>query len=196
LRLPKIIADRKAVLNIKNEDNECFLYCVAAHLYPSEDQKHAFRSHQYRQHFDKFDTTGLTFPMTVDQLNKFERQNPQIGINVVTIEGDDCNVVPLYASKFVNQRPNHANLLMFSGINDNGAACTHFALVKSLSRLLSYASKRQNKVSVCPFCLHRYYKQELLDRHILDCGNYPPLKIIFPKSSYSSISAVKKNVNS
>ena len=33
--LPKKLADKKAIINMKNEDNKCFLWCVLRLLNPS-----------------------------------------------------------------------------------------------------------------------------------------------------------------
>ena len=34
--LPKWIKDKKAIINIKNKDNKCFLWCILRYLYPKE----------------------------------------------------------------------------------------------------------------------------------------------------------------
>ena len=34
IRLPKELKDKKAIINIQNKDNKCFLWCVLRKLYP------------------------------------------------------------------------------------------------------------------------------------------------------------------
>ena len=34
--LPKWIKDKKAIINIKNKDNKCFLWCILRYLHPKE----------------------------------------------------------------------------------------------------------------------------------------------------------------
>jgi len=48
--------------------------------------------------------------------------------------------------------------------------------------------QKKKKASVCPYCLHRYYEKKFLQKHILDCGKYPPLRIKFPHSNNNNIS--------
>jgi len=57
-----------------------------------------------------------------------------------------------------------------------------------LPRLLAYAAKNKKQASVCPYCLHRYYEKKSLQKHILDCGKYLPLRLKFPHSKNIKIS--------
>jgi len=149
VKLPVDIFKRNAVLNIKNEDNRCFLYCVAAHLHKCAHSANANRPTQYEKYFNEFDMTGLDDgPMTTNKFYKFEQQNTQLGINVLTIDKDGTTIVPLYTSKFVNQRPEHANLLLFNGLNKDKISCNHFALITKLHQLLAYAAKKKKSFSL------------------------------------------------
>ena len=39
IELPKKYKDNKSIINIKNDDQYCFLWCILAYLYPVEDHK-------------------------------------------------------------------------------------------------------------------------------------------------------------
>jgi len=78
---PKQLIDKRAVLNIKNDDEYCFLYCIAAHLHYVK--KNAERSKQYRQYFKELIYEGLSFPLKVCDVAKFECMNPDIAVNVL-----------------------------------------------------------------------------------------------------------------
>lgn len=80
--LPKIIKDKKAVLNIQNtNDNECFKWCILAHQYPVDSKNHPQRVSHYKKinHNLKFD--NISFPVKIKDIHKFEEQN-HISINV------------------------------------------------------------------------------------------------------------------
>jgi len=59
LPLPKYFANKKAIINIKNTDNKCFAYSVAAHLHPVN--VHPERPQHYAHAVDNF--LGITHPM-------------------------------------------------------------------------------------------------------------------------------------
>ena len=48
IELPKWIADKKACINIKNEDEKCFTYCVQAKFYEIMKKYHPDRMYHYK----------------------------------------------------------------------------------------------------------------------------------------------------
>jgi len=84
VKSPKQLIDKRAVLNIKNDDEYCFLYCIVAHLHSVK--QHAARSKQYRQYFKELNYEGLSFPLKVCDVAKFEVMNPDIAANVLIFE--------------------------------------------------------------------------------------------------------------
>ena len=54
--------------------------------------------------------TGIETPVALSSIPKFESQNPSLSVNVLVYENKE--VIPVYTSKFCNQRPNHANLFV------------------------------------------------------------------------------------
>ena len=51
--LPKFIAAKKAVVNIHNDDNLCFIWCLLAHLFPTE-KPHPERTSHYKEQMKTF----------------------------------------------------------------------------------------------------------------------------------------------
>ena len=65
---------KKGVINIKNEDNKCFLWNLVRHLNPAKN--HAERITQKDREFAKtLDFTGITFPVALNQIPRIEKQN-------------------------------------------------------------------------------------------------------------------------
>ena len=71
--LPKKLAVKKAI-NVKNEkDHECFKWTVTSAAYPKE--KHPQRRNRKMRHDSKnFNWDAIDFPVSLNQINKFERQ--------------------------------------------------------------------------------------------------------------------------
>lgn len=86
LKLPKQLEDKKAVLNIQNDDEKCFLWSVLASLHPVSRRDQPHRLHHYKQYVNELNVGGIEFPMRVNQIAKFERQNTTISVNVFGYE--------------------------------------------------------------------------------------------------------------
>ena len=72
IELPKILASKKAIININNEnDNKFYLWSILAGLFPVD--KDAQRITKYKKHEHIFDKAleGIEFPMKVQNNNKF-----------------------------------------------------------------------------------------------------------------------------
>ena len=86
LNFPKDIHDSKAVVNIKNEDLECFKWSILAALHPAS--KDAQRVTKYQEYKDELNFEGINFSMTIDKISKFEKQHPGISVTVIGIAKD------------------------------------------------------------------------------------------------------------
>ena len=149
IELPKKLANKKAIINMKNEDNQCFKWCVARALNPVE--KHAERiSKVLRQQADELNWEGLKFPMELKEINRSETLN-EVNVNVFGFE----NVVyPLRISDANHKKC--VNLL----INEDEKR--HYCVIKDMSRLLSgQKSKNEHKKFFCLCCLNDFGTQEL-----------------------------------
>ena len=93
------------LINIKNNDIFCFKYCIDAYFHPASD--HVDRVNNYTEHIEKYNWDGLSFPMSIKQIDKFENNNINISINIFGFEKE---VYPLRITKY-NNRLNHINLL-------------------------------------------------------------------------------------
>lgn len=56
---PKNLKYLKCLLNIRNKDNMCFLYCVVASYPEFLPKKNRTYPGQYRKHFSQFNTKGM-----------------------------------------------------------------------------------------------------------------------------------------
>ena len=117
---------------------------------------------------------GIETPVAISSIPKFESQNVSISVNVLV--RDEKDFVPIYTSKFCNQRPNHVNLLLLSQGDKR-----HYVLVKNLSRLVAHRTNHDGQTFVCPYCLHPFAQQSGLDNHLPACGQHPAQTVRYPK---------------
>ena len=171
--LPKSLADKKAIINMKNGDNECFKWCIARALKPVD--KHPERITKIlRLQAEKLNWKDLKFPMELTQISRFEKLN-EVSVNVY---GYKQEVYPLRVSKTdLCDYSHHVNLLLISEGEKK-----HYCLIKSMSRLLaSQVSTRKAKKFFCPRCLNAFGRQDLLDKHLELCGNNEAVRIKMPE---------------
>ena len=92
-----------AVVNFRNHDETCFLYCVLAVSHPQKSN--TGRLCHYTKHMDDLTLTDLAFPIEIDQIPKFEAKSSDFAINVMRIDDDEeDSFAPLYATKYRNRK--------------------------------------------------------------------------------------------
>ena len=80
------MAHKKAIINPKNEDQDCFKWAVIAASRWEEINNNPERISK-RKRFEKdLDWSGIGFPVSVKDITKFEFRN-QISINLLAMEG-------------------------------------------------------------------------------------------------------------
>jgi len=93
---PPWLSKKKCTVNVKNFDSKCFAWSVLAALHP--DAHDPNRLYNYVDYENSLSISGLTFPLAVKDVPKFEKQNQSISVNVLC-SGDEGGFVPLYVSK-------------------------------------------------------------------------------------------------
>ena len=76
LPLPKKIRDKKAVINMKNDDDQCFKWSVTRSLNPVEKNSERITK-ELKDQSERLDWSGLKCPVKLDQIVIFEKFNPQ-----------------------------------------------------------------------------------------------------------------------
>ena len=77
--LPPYIKNTGSIINIKNIDDKCFLWCcIASRHLPERDGE---RVKQYEKYIHEFNCDKINFPMKITQIAKFEKNN-NVNINI------------------------------------------------------------------------------------------------------------------
>ena len=171
--LPEELANKKAINNMKNEDNKCFLWCVLRALNPPKNNHPERVDKNLKSKENTLNMEGIEYPVSLRDIDKFEKQNQSICIIVFGYDGK--NVYPLRNSNNVDRE--HKIRLML--IEENGV--NHYCLIKNISVLLSsQISKHKCKTYFCDRCLNPFNCEESLNKHLEYCGKHKAVKIKMP----------------
>ena len=155
----------KGLINLKNTDNKCFLWCLNRHLNPrKKDPQRITKSD--RESAKKLDFSGITFPVTIIDINRIEKQN-KININLFGYDTVKKSIYPIQISK--GDYDDHLKLLYIEGKNELGEETTHYVYIKDFSRLMFNFTKHKGKKHFCMRCLQCFYSNESLAKHTVNC---------------------------
>ena len=80
--LPNKLSQKGAIINVQNKDDRCFEYAILSAQHHDEIKVNLERPSKYKEHLDKLNFTGIDFQISLKDIDKFERNNPEIGVNV------------------------------------------------------------------------------------------------------------------
>ena len=152
LRNPK-----KTLVNPKNEDNRCFLWCHNRYLNPLKVHPERITEAD-RESVKQLDYTGVTFSVTIKDMDKIENQN-QINVNVF---GYDRGAYPIRISKAKFR--DHLELLWIEEKEKS-----HYVLIKNFDQFMTSFTKHVGRKYFCMSCLHCSSSERTLEMHRQDC---------------------------
>ena len=97
---PRRIVRKQAVVNVRNSDNRCFQWAILSCLYPPKSNPHNVYS--YTKYVDTLNFDDISFPVSVKDISKFEKQNPDISVNVISLDQNDKDFCVEYLSPNAN----------------------------------------------------------------------------------------------
>ena len=119
---------------------------------------------------------GIEYPVSLKDIDKFEKQNPSISIIVYGYKNKkETGVYPLRISKNIDRK--HIIRLML--IEKNGVK--HYTWVKNQSALLaSQVSNHKERSYFCDRCLNPFWCEKSLNNHLEYCSNHKAVQIVMP----------------
>ena len=151
-------SSRKGLINIKNRDKTCFLWCHVRHINPSKQHPERIKKTNNKI-AEEFNYDRIEFPVREKDFNKMEVKN-NICINVFGYENK--LVFPIYISdqKFEGSM----DLLLL--INNNKS---HYGYIKDFDRFMFHKTKNENKKWFCKSCLQCFSSENMLIKHQENC---------------------------
>lgn len=164
VELPSELKLSHACVNIKNTDNKCFKWCLLAHLHPAA--KDANRTSKYLDYWNEIIDTGITYPVTLNDIPKMEKLN-NLKINVYSYENK--TMAPIYVNP---ENPFDAiNILLFKD---------HYVLIRDFDKLMFSHTKHKAAKHFCMRCLHCCSSRQSLLKHQETCKNFDTVRPIMP----------------
>ena len=155
IKLPvELKSPKKGLINIKNNDQKCFLWCHVRHINPVKIHPERIRQTN-KELVNDLDYDRIEFPVREKDFSKIETKN-NICINVFGHE--NRLVFPIYISdqKFENSM----DLLLV--INENKS---HYVYIKDFDRFMFHKTKNKNKKYFCKSFLQCFSSKNVLTEH-------------------------------
>eukprot|EP01052_Picozoa_sp_SAG31_P007419 SAG31_NODE_354_length_17223_cov_18.708771_5_plen_316_part_00 len=174
---PKALALKKAIVNIKNTDQECFKWSVLASQVIADRDANRLSKYKNLNTADyDLDFSMVSYPTTLNDIIKFEKAN-NISINVFgcnIYKRKENDVMVEKASPYIIQKsnvgtqPRQVDLVM---LTKNGS--NHFCWIKNFSRFCGNPTRHNNggKSHFCHYCLQGFATAEKLQQHV-DNGSH------------------------
>ena len=159
IELPtKLRNSKKGLINMKNEDEECFRWCHIRHLnsqtkYPERIKK------EDKKMINELNYDGINFPLSQKHYNKVEKQN-SIRINVFGYQNGQPFAIHISKETFEDQM----NLLLITKDEKK-----HYVLIKDFNAFVYNQSKHKERKHFCMYCLQCFSSERILANHVNNC---------------------------
>ena len=176
--LPEWIKSKKAVINPQNKDEECFKWAVIEALHHEDIKHHPERISLLRPYENQYNWKGLEFPVSIKKIDKFEKNNPGIAVNVLFCnkKSPKKDIYTVRRSERNVKCKKQVNLLM---IVDGEKR--HYTAIKNISKLLSRLNgKTKCAYHYCMNCLNGFWTASARDKHFEYCSSNGHVKVNMP----------------
>ena len=180
--VPKYLEWKKAIVNVKNNDERCFMWSVLSALHPVDrthqpNNKRNYESYTHEKNLDK-----LSYPVDLSQIPLMEEkinegQTMKISLNVFGYH-DDRGLIryPIFVSKIKGDIV--IDLLYWNG---------HFAWIKYFNRFMSDITQHNGEKYFCKACLGHFSSEHCLFDHQQYCEGMESCGQVFIMPAVGSI---------
>ena len=110
---PKWLKNKKATINPKNNDDNCFQYAFIKTL-----KKSLQRISKIKPFIDQYNWKEIYFPSHSKDWKKFEQSNKTIALNILFVPHNTKKIRLAYKSKHTFQCENQVILLMITNVKN------------------------------------------------------------------------------
>jgi hypothetical protein len=154
LKNPKI-----GLINIQNEDNECFKWCIIFHQ--SKNIIHGERVSKLKKIINKYNMDNIIYPCGFDEMEIFEKNNENTAINIFSYDEETDNIK--IKRKSNTKGHDIINLLIIEKEEKE-----HYIYIKNIGSLLKNNKAVHDKIT-CKKCF-RPFTEKQMENHI-NCEN-------------------------
>ena len=178
LTTPPVLLAKKAVVNVVNQDSQCFKWAMLSAIHPPQHHPHRIQHYLPFENELRFDDIQFPVPLQKSIFQKITELNPNHPFNVFIWNqerGKSWEVIPYFLNPI---NPNEAiDLLFIPGETEGG----HYVHIRHMSRVIYGLNKDKTKKYICRRCFCHFYSQRLLNQHYEDCSLQPMTRKVFPK---------------
>ena len=175
--LPEVLKNKQAIINMKNQDEECFKWCVLRALNPKNKNAERIDS-DLKGKQDSINMEGIRYPVSLRAIDRFEHLNLNISISVLGYNKEE-RVYPLRISKCTKHTKRKHDIVLLL-IKDGEKS--HYCLVKNISALLSsQINNNGHKRFFCLNCFNSFKDEDKLKEHKEYCYENESVKILMPQ---------------
>lgn len=176
------IKNNKFLFNPSNYDEKCFLYCVLKHLKITHPRK-KYRGWSFKKFEATLNTAGINFPISIQQIEKFCRQNAHLKLKInIILLNTKHHVFPLEYGLGRKKTKDVMNLLLIQRRGDEEMQINnHFLLITDVHKFLrkTYHDGSYQRSYTCLNCLNGFSSPKILEKHEETCClNKPRMEII------------------
>ena len=164
----KSLRQNKFLYNPSNKDQKCFLYCVAHFLYKNkilQKDKKESDDKKYKKILKRFDTTNITFPISISGIKKFVKLNKKLNLKINILYRDlKDRIFPIEFG--IGSGSKILNLLMVETKTNN-----HFMIIENPNMFLRKIYRNNEgkpsykKSFFCLHCLNSFSSNTILQKH-------------------------------
>ena len=149
---------KKGLINMKNEDEECFRWCHIRHINPQIKYPERIKKEDKKM-INDLNYDGIDFPLSQKHYNKVEKQN-SIRINVFGYEDGQPFSIRISKETFENER----NLLLITKDEKK-----HYVLIKDFNAFMYNQLKHKERKHFFMYCLQCFSSERILANHVNNC---------------------------
>ena len=149
---------KKGLINMKNEDEECFRWCHIRHLNPQIKYPERIKKEDKKM-INELNYDGIDFPLSQKHYNKVEKQN---GIRINVFGYENGQPFPIHISKETFE--DQMNLLLITKEEKK-----HYILIKDFNAFIYNQSKHKERKHFCMYCLQCFSSERVLANHVNNC---------------------------
>ena len=178
--LPDWLMKKKAIINPRNSDMECFKWAIITAMKWEEIGNNTERISELKRYENEFNWEEIEYRVSFKDINKFEKNN-KISVNILAIENRK-----IYICRKGRDYDRNVNLMLISDVENPNKK--HYVAVKSLSRLLSNQKNEHNGLQYfCVNCLNGF-EYEIIRNDLYEyCKHQDSVRVEMPTKDKSMV---------
>ena len=181
-KLPPFIVKKNTVINMRNDDTQCFKWAVTRALNPVDRNPNRI-TNELKKQTEKYNWEGISFPTKLTEIKIWEKNN-NFNVNVFSYDETEKEI---YTSRLGELKEPDETINLY--LHDDN----HYCVIRDLNRLVSsQLNKTGHAKDLCLRCLNFFRKpskkdredpnkKSILERHMEICSGEKLQHVIYPK---------------